>query len=252
MIIELEKISNIRDLGGIVTANGYQIKKARLIRSSALYSSSISDAEKIINTYKVNNIVDFRSTKEKNEKPHPKNLFPNINYYHIPVVDEVKHAVTRDKKSEYLIKTSSEGLSVDDAIKIIENFYWGMPLWESSQKTYRKFFEILLNNKNGSTLWHCSLGKDRAGIASVLIEYVLGVSYQNILKDYLLTNNYLLNNIEKDKNNAFRVFYGVQESFLTSWHDSIKEKWGSLNLYIKNVLDMDEGKIDKLKSMYLE
>ncbi|UKI49286.1 MAG: tyrosine-protein phosphatase [Clostridium sp.] len=41
-------------------------------------------------------------------------------------------------------------------------------------------------------LWHCSAGKDRAGIATMYVLLALGVEKEEIINNYLKTNEYLI------------------------------------------------------------
>ena len=214
MIITLENISNARDLGGMDAANGKKIKPKMLLRSSALFGASDDDVEKLKNEYNLAHVVDFRTEDERLEKPHEISRFDGVEYSFLNSFNKIQTEVTRDKKSEYLLLKTADKLTEEEAIEIIESFYNQLPHIDSLNDAYKKFFEILINNEQGAVLWHCSLGKDRAGIAAVLIEHVLGVNYLNILTDYLLTNEYLNQNISRSTSNAFRVFYGVRESFL--------------------------------------
>ena len=45
----------------------------------------------------------------------------------------------------------------------------------AARTNYKQFFNVLLNNKSGATLWHCTAGKDRAGFGTMLVLSALGV-----------------------------------------------------------------------------
>ena len=252
MIIELENISNARDLGGMLAADGKKIKPKRLIRSSALHNASDNDISTLQDKYNLAHVVDFRTEDERCEKPHLVDKFNGVDYSFLKSFDKIEEVITRDKKSNYLLIKKVDDLTTEAAIEIIEDFYDQLPTIDSLQIAYKKFFEILLNNTQGSVLWHCSLGKDRAGIASVLIEYALGVSKDDIYKDYMLTKDHLDQNIVKNKNNAFRVFYGVRESFLDAWYKSVENNYGSIDNYLKEKLGVGNKEIETLRAMYLE
>ena len=252
MIIKLENIKNVRDLGGMSAADGKKIKAKRLIRSSKLWNASEKDIKTIEEKLEVVNVVDFRTETERAEDPHPIDKFPDVKYHFLKSYDSTQEIVTRDKKSNYLLMKNANKLTEEMAVEIIENFYEQMPSAENLQKAYAQFFEVLLNTKKGATLWHCSLGKDRAGIAAVLVEHALGVSDEDIMKDYMLTNKYLEEIKNKDMTNAFRVFYGVRESFLESWYKSVDQNFGGIDKFLKDVLKVDEKKKEKLRKMYLE
>lgn len=74
----------------------------------------------------------------------------------------------------------------------------------------------------------------------------------DIRADYLLTNEYLSDDIKRSKDNAFRVFYGVRDSFLDSWIGSVNRNYGSIDNYLEKSLNVDAAKIKKLREMYLE
>ena len=51
-------------------------------------------------------------------------------------------------------------------------------------------------------------------MAAVIVEKILGVSDEDILDDYMETNNHMDPTVDMNKSNAFRAFYGTCESFL--------------------------------------
>lgn len=53
-----------------------------------------------------------------------------------------------------------------------------------------KIFDILLANQDGSVLWHCTAGKDRAGFGTALVLSALGVDKNTVIDDYMLSNKY--------------------------------------------------------------
>ena len=53
-------------------------------------------------------------------------------------------------------------------------------------KAYGQLFEVLLRQEEGATLFFCSHGRDRAGIAAMLILTALGVDRQQVQANYLL------------------------------------------------------------------
>ena len=69
MKIQLEKMSNTRDLGGFPTANGI-VKPHLLYRSGQLFFATEADLRKL-SEEGITQIVDFRSEEERSEKPDP-------------------------------------------------------------------------------------------------------------------------------------------------------------------------------------
>ena len=66
-LIKFEKLANARDLGGMKTADGRQIRKGRLIRSEQLADLTPSDKAKLEGL--LDTVVDFRNTEEATDQP---------------------------------------------------------------------------------------------------------------------------------------------------------------------------------------
>ena len=55
-----------------------------------------------------------------------------------------------------------------------------------SKSAYRVFFETLLANDE-AIIFHCTVGKDRTGVAAALLLSLLGIPEEEIVRDYALT-----------------------------------------------------------------
>ena len=49
-------------------------------------------------------------------------------------------------------------------------------------------FGILSNENNYPVIYHCNIGTDRTGLISFLVDGLLGVSEENLYRDYLMSN----------------------------------------------------------------
>ena len=56
---------------------------------------------------------------------------------------------------------------------------------------YKEFFKYLQDENSLPLSYHCSAGKDRTGVATMLILSALDVDKATIMKDYLLSKNIL-------------------------------------------------------------
>lgn len=134
---------------------------------------------------------------------------------------------------------------------------------ENTVKRYRTFFDLLLQQEEGAILWHCSAGKDRAGMGAVFVLWALGVDEETIRRDYLLTNIYLKENLEEmlaflsAKVSDPRVIEGVRimnsacESYLNRLLLAVKEGYGSMDRFLEDKLGLDGGKRALLQKKYL-
>lgn len=124
-------------------------------------------------------------------------------------------------------------------------------------------FDLMLDEKNLPLVQHCRGGKDRTGYGAALILLVLGVSKEDVLHDYMLTNVYkhdknersLKEMYEKTKNEdlvqAVRYFKEANEEFLMKALDTIDEQFGGIDHYVRYELNLSEEEIQRLKEIYL-
>lgn len=61
---------------------------------------------------------------------------------------------------------------------------------QHAKDEYRRFFDNLLANDqpDSTLLFHCTAEKDRTGMGAVYLLTALGVDFETIKQDYLLTN----------------------------------------------------------------
>ena len=55
-------------------------------------------------------------------------------------------------------------------------------------ESWRRFFEVMADSEGYSILYHCTAGRDRTGVATVLLLEALGVSRDEIITDYVRSN----------------------------------------------------------------
>lgn len=153
--------SNTRDLGGYVTDYG-TIKFGRLIRSDNLKYITEEDFQ-IFEQYNIKTIIDLRHQKECLED---QSIVPEgVNIIHIPLVIDVEKATSYD----YYLNTS---------LSIIYS-----EMLASAKEPIKKILETIMI-QDESLLYHCTFGKDRTGIISMLLLGLLGVSDQDIVTNY--------------------------------------------------------------------
>jgi protein-tyrosine phosphatase len=117
-------------------------------------------------------------------------------------------------------------------------------------KQYREFFKVLQEESNIPLLYHCSAGKDRTGMASVLILYALGVDDATILDDYLASNTYLSGKYEAlmAKNPVYKDLFSVKKEYLEAGLNSIKKEYGSIDAFLTEILGVN---IENFRKRYL-
>lgn len=249
---------NFRDRGGI-KANDKSVKTGLLLRGGPLAHLSHEDTAWIKETLQLERILDLRTDSEIEKLP---NDDLGIVVEHINITGS-KYSSSADP-SEFL-KT----LDPNDVHQNMVNLYTNTPLSEYSQKRFIEFFDALVSS-SGPVYFHCTAGKDRTGMSATLILFVLGVSKEDIIKDYLQSNNNIdqilksvmlsyknvnaseVQSISGTQSLALQKLLGVEKDYIHSFFNSIDSKYGSMEIYIRDVLNLDEVKQELLKSKFID
>ena len=265
MRIKLEGLLNVRDLGGIAARGGRKIKYGRIVRSDNLSPATENDCLKL-HSYGIKKIVDFRTDDEIKQSPDKE--IPGAVWIKNPILKELTTGITREAPKEY---SCLEELLLDFSMDLGERgkewlagLYIPLVSDEFCLKGYRRFLEILKDNKNGAVLYHCSAGKDRVGVGTMIFLSILGVSREDIIKDYLLTNESYADAIERTRAlgrergvsqaviDTIEPLSGVDVSYINTAFDTIDRVHGGMDAFLKNQLGIDEGFINELCQNYLE
>lgn len=254
-VIKLESTFNTRDLSSFKTTDGKSIKENRLIRSGHLHTINENDI-KTLKKHNVKIIVDFRSEHEFVNKADKR--IEGVTYLNFPALPKKELASTGKSSDSNLLDLVSEDKG---GKKMLLETYKNLFLTKEGIEAYKNFFKVVTENKDGAILWHCSQGKDRAGMAAFLLEYALGLSMNDMIEDYLYTNiamekviTRLTPVVLKESNNNhsllphLRDVFTAQMDYLNASIQTINETYGSIENYLINTLEVD---IEKLKENYL-
>lgn len=257
--IVLDGAGNTRDLGNI-SFGGKKIKDGLLIRSGNLASLSERDIDILKNKYKVKAVIDLRTDLEAKEAPDI--VLKGAKYYRLTPLTESAMGVTHEKATGLELFTNGIDIKTDPdtyMCKMYDKFLFS----EHGMSEYRKFFDILLET-DGCVLWHCSAGKDRAGMAAALAELALGVDEETIAEDFMLTNFFT----EKEREEKLEMFLtypgakairdyiyallSVSEKYIEHVIGRMKNDFGSVEGYFENGIGLTADEINTLRNKYTE
>ena len=229
-------IRNMRDLGGLRTADGRKIKPQMLIRSAHLAQAEEQD------TKNISEVIDLRTPAERQESP---DLTYGCVYTPLPVFEEINAGISHEEKAR------------ERAIPNMEILY-GM-LIERYPDAFRRILLRIMQHdySKGAILWHCTEGKDRCGITTALVLEMLGVDRETIMEDYLKTN---LVNIPK----AAEIHDRLLETHGKEFADSVYRAFIADECYLKSAwkvmgdnfltekLGIDQEEIEAFRKLILE
>ena len=252
--IILDGANNTRDIGGIRCSDGRTVKKGMLIRSGNLASLTDGDIT-VLGGYNISTVIDLRTDLEEREAPDIR--LDGAQYYRLRPLTEAAMGVTHEKTTG--LEMFTNGIDVNgDPDKYMCDMYDKFMFSPQGTAEFSRFFDILLN-ADGCVLWHCSAGKDRAGMAALLIETALGAQREEIIEDYMLTE-YFTHELSRIRLENFLKIPGALEIALMAVRpiyaehvlDKMAADYGSCEKYLETALGVGADKIAVLKEKYTE
>ena len=263
--VGLVSVANARQLGGLRTNDDRIVRENVLIRSGHTAKINESDTERLKSVFHLSDIVDFRTSAEMKGQEDPP--IEGVTYHHVSIISEDE--LSSESSGLSAPKDTPEGLmlflkTVDRLNIFHDSMYIDFLETETGKSGYRRFFEILLAaDDDSSVLWHCASGKDRTGLAAMLILSCLNVDEETIIRDYMLTNEYNAERIRSTRQfildsgedsrlaENIALFGGVHERYLTIALNHLKTEYGSPLGYIKKALTLSDKDIRELRSKFL-
>jgi protein-tyrosine phosphatase len=169
--IPLQGCVNFRDLGGYPAADGRTVKWRRLFRSDAPNTLTEADVQTITGTLGITTVIDLRSSNGILEDGRGLLALSGIAYHNFPFLERRG------------IEPPTSGEDSENRLSLI--YLW---ILRNAGTLMAQAFTTLAQNLNQPALFHCSAGKDRTGVLGATVLAVLGVSREDIVADFLMTN----------------------------------------------------------------
>lgn len=195
-ILALDGTKNTRYLGIYKDIGGNSLNQKAFLRSDNTNNLSKNDLKKL-KELNVKTVIDLRYPNETAKTPDKFKDVEWVKYHNITVAINRKYSL------------------YDRYIKALE-----------CKKLIKNIFETIANAKEGTILFHCTYGKDRTGILSMLLLGIADVKNEDIVENYL--DCYLFDcsaeNYDKE--------YGKNKENIEKVINYIIYKYGSFDNYI--------------------
>ena len=246
--------NNFRELGGYEADEGKHVKWGQIWRGIPTGALTGEADRKLLDSLGLRLILDLRSSAEA--KKDPDYLPDGARLVQICglCAEDGTEIDFSPGDIEKLIGTAPQ----EDPVRLM---YRRML---TGNKAYRELFRAL---EAGETpiLFHCSAGKDRTGVAAMLILLALGASDEVICADFEQTNACRKAEIdavlaehaaEIAADPACRMRYyamaGVDPAAAPFVLDTIRRKFGSAENYLETEYGLTPARLMRLRRMYLE
>lgn len=184
--IPLQGQVNFRDLGNYITKTGEKIKPRMIYRSGTLARLSDMD-KKVLDSLGIKTVINFLDEGER-QKYGEDRLPKGVKNIFLPIAGQNNEVTS-------LLEARQTGNF--SKVPVDFNYQIHALLTEDAKEEYAVMFHLLADSNNYPIVFHCSHGVHRTGTASALILTSMGVPWETVREDYLLSNECRMEESEK-------------------------------------------------------
>jgi len=260
--ITLDGQPNFRDLGGYPARDGRTVKRGEVYRSgefSHLTDEDVATLEEL----EIQSVVNFLLPEEI--EMNGRDRLPEG-------VREVPEPIQGDRAAELtmVVQAAIKAAEFDD-IPPEMNPEFHRLLLDEGKDQYAALLREAADPANRPLVFHCSHGVHRTGTATAILLSALGVPWETVREDYLLTNEYRAEEVqaklakirqqaaktkgippeEVDMTNV-EAFYILEGSYIDGALEQAIADYGSMENYIREGLGISDDELEELRSQLLE
>lgn len=223
----IRSLFNMRDLGGYPTQEGGFTQYGKMIRSDCPTEFHEQDFKQI-HKLQITQVIDLRTEEECSKRPSAYTQIPGV-----------KYDLCTFKTGDLAPETEAD----------IPRGYLAM---FDDHENVKRVFELLAQNE-GTTLFHCAVGKDRTGIISAILLGICKVPMADILADYQVSYTYLKPLVEQIRQNNpdWPQWMGQSNSeYMAGALELLFEKYGCFEAYLEKA-GVNDSDIRRLQNKFM-
>ena len=260
--IALQGQPNFRDLGGYRTQDGRSVKWGEVYRSGELPRLTDADVEQLA-ALDIQTVVDFLTEDERAARG-PGRLPEGVRKIDLPMeagnLGMLAGVVSEARRTGDFSQVPAEINPDIHRLLVVEG-----------REYYATLLRELADPDRRPLVFHCSHGIHRTGTAAAILLSALGVPWETVREDYLLSNVYRREDIERRvgelrqlyaSNNDMPVeqvdstnieaFYILQGSYIDAALQQAIADYGSMDAYIRDGPGISNAELLQLQQQLLE
>ena len=234
-------VFNVRDLGGLPTADGRTIRRGLLYRGDGVQRLAGDDLE-AARRLGLRTVIDLRTDGEvERSGSFPAAEYP-VDWHSLPILQ-------RMWSEDDLVATTG-------AADFLRDRY--VDMLSSGGKSIARIVDLVADGH--PALFHCAAGKDRTGVVAAVLLGLLGVPDDEIAADYHATAGAMaafVDWITTEYPEALDAMTSQPPEYLeappeamTGFLDAVTERHGSIGGYVRE-LGVADATIDRLRTALL-
>lgn len=246
----LASADNFRDIAG--SGAGYAAQGSHRLNKGVIYRSNaltLSDADlATVEGLGLAEVIDMRNDDEIASAPD--RVPAGASYVNIQIL------------AGNLAEQAGKLRSPEEAKELLRSFN---RQFVSSPEAREGMAQTLtrIAEQPGPVVFHCTAGKDRTGWATYLLQSLVGVDADTIMRDYLLTNEYSAASIEAtvahiaetrgpEAAAVIRPLLGVDRSYLEAGITQLTSDYGTVDKYLRDGLGLRPQVITALRAKLIK
>jgi protein tyrosine/serine phosphatase len=253
--IDFEGVHNFRDFGGYETVHGRPLKRGLLYRSANHAYATEADLARM-RDLGLATIIDLRRSEERAREPSKR--------WEGFAGTVIENDIVSDHPDWATMMRGLAELTPEWFYEDGLGYYRRAPFEPRHFDLFARYFRTLAE-ADGPIVVHCAAGKDRTGLICALTHHLAGVHHDDIMADYLLTNDEtrMAKKMEflgpwleeqvgiRPSEAALRVAVSVHPAYLETAFAVIEDAHGSIDAYLADALGVDAGLRERLHARLL-
>lgn len=245
--VALEGGRNFRDVGGYRTGDGHTVRWGVMYRSGSLGKLTPAGQAELAKLGIVHQI-DLRTTDERKHDSYDLRAALGGGYW------------ARDYGHPLVAGASfpdPASMTLASVRAMMEGGYKAIPVQQAP--SYRELFARLIAGK-GPLVLNCTAGKDRTGVGAALVLTALGVPYETVKQDFLLSNGAPgMETLKADlsmmgalPDDVAGPLIGVEGSYLDIAFAQLRQDYGSVDAFLEKELGVGPAQKAALRKRMLD